>query len=155
MLSLCGICYAEVSDEKAAESKNTVLSLYKDFAWEAVLKTADLNLTGLLDQTRPVLSRYFDNQLVNLLLADRVCAEKNGICNLDYLPWWGGQDPDASDLQIQPTENPKVIMVRFKYHGNESLIKLKYVMTKTKAGWRIADIVEESGNSMLKTLQHK
>jgi len=152
MLSFCGICYAAPVSDKAVEPNNTVLRLYKDFAWEVLLDTSELKVQGLIDQPRPVLTRYFDNKLVELLLADRACAEKNGVCKLDYLPWWGGQDPGASDLQILATEDPSIINVHFKYPGNSQLIRLKFVMTQTKAGWRISDIIDGAGNSMLRTL---
>ena len=66
----------------------TVVRLYKDYAWEAVVEEPNLVREGLLESSPGVLRKYFDGPLVALLLKDRNCGQP--MCNLDFMPMWDG-----------------------------------------------------------------
>jgi len=114
-----------------------VLKVYKDFAWEAVMAGP---YDGLIQQPKNVLEQYFDEKLTTLILKDRACAERKGMCNLDFDPIWDSQDPSAGDLTVEKTDNQNIISVKFRYPSNDKKIELKYRVTKTTKGWRISDI---------------
>ena len=115
-----------------------VLKVYKDFAWEAVM--AAEHYDGLMQQPQIVLEKYFDEKLTSLILKDRACAKKEGLCNLDFLPIWDSQDPSAGDLIVAKTNKPNIIAVTFCYPSTSEKKELKYQVTKTKKGWRISNI---------------
>ena len=75
-----------------------------------------------------------------LILKDRACTEKKGMCNLSFVPIWGSQDPGARDLTVEKTDKPNIIIVKFRYPGNDEKVELKYRLTKTAKGWRISDV---------------
>ena len=130
-----------------------VAQLYRDFAWEAVVEEPDWPGHGLLDQPRSLLSRYFDDTLVSLILKDRACAKRTKeVCRLDELPIWDSQDPAATALKIAATPDPTVVTVGFRYPANGQQITLAYHLVKTRAGWRIHDIVSHIGGSLLARL---
>lgn len=133
-----------------------VAKLYRDFAWEALIDEPKQSELELLNQPRQVLSQYFNNNLVSLLLKDRECQRKtHEICNLDFLPIWAGQDPGAYQLKVLATSNPNIVSVNFLYPSNGGKIELTYRVTKTKEGWRVGDIIQQSGNSLLSDLSRK
>ncbi len=137
-----------------ADAKDVVATLYRDFAWEAVIDEPRMADQALIDQPRPVLSRYFDGNLVDLILRDRRCvAQSHDMCRLDYLPIWDGQEPRAYDMKILGNKDPSVVAVNFRYPGNGEAIELTYQMAKTNLGWRIHDIMSHrSRYSLLSVL---
>ena len=60
------------------EQEAIVIQLYKDFSWEVVMHHTTLK--GLLEQPREILEKYFDGKLTSLILQDRACAKKKGMC---------------------------------------------------------------------------
>jgi hypothetical protein len=131
-----------------------VSQLYRDFAWETVSDHAEK--PGLIDQSRSVLSRYFDDGLTNLILADRACAERtHEVCRLDFSPIWDSQDPAASGVKVSATKDPSVVKVRFRNPASGEVTELLYRMTKTQTGWRVHDIVYKSHESLLALLRAK
>jgi len=124
---------------KANSQQGTVLKLYRDFAWEAVMDVPGWD--GLMDQPRKVLDQYFDEKLTSLILRDRACAEKKGMCRLDFCPIWASQDPSAGDLQVEPSDKPNYVSVKFRYPSTNEKVELKYRLTQTPKGWRISDII--------------
>jgi hypothetical protein len=134
-----------------------VAQLYRDFAWEAVVEEPEWRGHDLMEQPRAILLRYFDEHLTDLLLADRACAKRTqGICRLDWVPWWASQDPGATELKVLPTQDSTVVVVTFRY-PNTSLdsIKLRYQVLPTKRGWRIHDISQDSSWSLVAQLSGK
>ena len=51
----------------SADGVEIVAQLYRYFAWEAVIVEPDATESGLIDQPRAVLERYFDSNLSTLL----------------------------------------------------------------------------------------
>ncbi len=130
-----------------------VVKLYRDFAWEAVIVEPRQSEFELLRQPREVLARYFDENLVSLLMKDRACVETtHEICNLDYLPMWAGQDPGAYELKVMETNDPHRISVNFIYPVSARKAVLSYRVSKTSAGWRVSDILQGDENSLLTSL---
>ena len=132
-----------------------VTTLYKTYAWEAVIEQPDLSSSDLFEQPCSVLARYFDEHLVTLILQDRECAEKtHEVCRLDFMPMWSGQDPGATNLIIQQTDKAEIVSVQFRYPGNGELIKLTYQLSQSAKGWRISDI-RGASFSLLSVLSSK
>ncbi|GLQ50959.1 hypothetical protein ACFFJT_07130 [Dyella flava] len=118
-----------------------IVKLYKDYAWEAVIDEPVDSDAGLLQQPVNILNRYFDPHMVSLILRDRVCEEKNGICRLDYDPIWDSQDPGgAMGMKIQQMADPSEVSVDFIYAGHAAHMHIVYVLSQTRDGWRISDI---------------
>jgi hypothetical protein len=115
-----------------------VFKLYRDYAWEAIM--AGSFSDELLEQPQNVLEQYFDEKLTALILKNRVCEEKKGMCNLDFNPIWDSQDPSAGDLTVEKTDKQNIVSVKFRYPSTDERTELKYRVTKTAAGWRISDI---------------
>jgi hypothetical protein len=118
--------------------ESIVFKLYRDYAWEAIM--AGSFSDALFEQPKNVLEQYFDEKLTTLILKNRACEEKNGMCNLDFDPIWDSQDPSAGDLEVQKTDKQNIISVKFRYPSSDVKIELKYQVTKTAEDWRISDI---------------
>jgi hypothetical protein len=130
-----------------------VRELYKDFAWEAVVADNAMSNEILIEQPRAILRKYFASKLASLILADRDCVSTNhGICALDFSPIWASQDPAAVDLSIEPDRDPHLVTVHYTYPSNGEKIVLRYKMVFTASGWRISDIVYQSGPSLITIL---
>lgn len=129
---------ADSSRVKNSEQEAIVAQLYRDFAWEAVVHQP--SWIGLMDQPREILERYFDKKLATLILQDRACAKKEGVCKLNFLPIWGSQDPSARDMEVQQSDKAEIIVVKFRYPSTNEIITLRYQLTQTLNGWRISDI---------------
>jgi len=143
-LSAIGICGPAHAGGSAA---GTVNRLYRDFAWEAVV--ASPNAAGLAQQPKGVLLRYFTPRLAAALAADDACTKRRGeICSLDFMPIWGSQDPAAEELQVTPGAAPEQVTVRYTYPSTGQVISLDYRLVQTKVGWRVSDILYQSGDSL-------
>jgi hypothetical protein len=129
---------ADSPQRKNSEQEEIVSQLYRDFAWEAVMHQP--SWIGLMDQPRGILERYFDKKLTTLILQDRTCAKKEGVCRLNFLPIWGSQDPSASDLEVQQSDKAHIALAKFRYPSTDEMVTLMYQLTKTSKGWRISDI---------------
>src|SRR5262245_414751 len=97
-----------------------------------------------------LLSRYFDDPLLKLYLKDRREA-KEEVGRLDGDPLYNAQEVEISDFSIAEPETIKgetEVTVRFKNLGKPA--RVVYVLTQTKAGWRISDIRYDDGSSLKK-----
>jgi hypothetical protein len=130
-----------------------VASLYRNYAWEAVIdEPGDVGI-GLFQQTASELARYFDPALTNLITKDRECAVRaRGMCRLDFLPIWDSQDPIGATVKITKGASPNEVSVALLHPAGPTREPLTYVLTKTSAGWRIADIRFGSNQPPLKAL---
>jgi hypothetical protein len=148
------VSYAEPEGE--SEAVKIVAQLYRDFAWEAVIDDPVWRGHALLDQSLPVLERYFDHTLATLIVQDRKCASRSHeICKLDFSPIWDSQDPGASQMKIVIGSASDIVNVVFRYPGAAQKIELSYKMTKTNSGWRVADIRYKSGLTLISILSAK
>lgn len=133
---------------KANSPEGIVSKVYKDYAWEAVMADGG---DGLMQQPPQILKQYFDEKLTSLILRDRACSEKGGVCRLDFAPIWASQDPAALDLKVGKADQGNIIRVQFRYPSTNEKIELKYSVTKTNQGWRISNIAGKDW-SLLKIL---
>ncbi|RUL71066.1 DUF3828 domain-containing protein [Dyella choica] len=119
----------------------TVTQVYRDYAWQAVIDEPANAGVDLFDQPAPVLGRYFDPHLVELIARDHQCRERtHEVCRLDFAPIWDSQDPAASEMKIRTTSVPSKVSVDFAYPDKSTHVHILYVLSQTPAGWRITDI---------------
>ena len=133
--------------------RQVVTQLYQKYSWEADPQSTATDSIPLLNQPESELARYFDADLVALLIADRECARRSGeVCLLDWDPIWDSQDPAAKDLIIRSLRT-NALLVRFRhpYTGEERA--LEYHLVNTPAGWRISDIRYKNGVSLREALR--
>jgi hypothetical protein len=109
-----------------------------------------------VDQPQAVLSKYFDDRLVELWLADRRCAARTGeICKLDFSPIWDSQDPAGTFIRIVPTGDSSVVHVEHRHPAEKEPRTLEYRLVSTRRGWRIRDISRRGEWSLLQLLARK
>src|SRR5262245_51869826 len=134
-----------------------VRQLYADFACEAVLEEPDCDARHqLMDQPRAVLSKYFDDRLTGLWLADRECSERSHeICNLDFSPIWASQDPPGTTVHVRATKDPNIVEVEVQHASSSEKAILRYMLVKTSAGVRIHDIMGGKEWSLVAVLSRK
>jgi hypothetical protein len=140
------------SASAADTASQAVARLYRDYAWEAVV--AQPSTPGLAQQPKTVLLKYFTPKLASALAADAACSARNAeICALDFAPLWASQDPAAVDLSVSPGTRAGQVGVQFTYPGTGQVLRLTFRLVRTKAGWRVADIVYPSGPSLAQQLE--
>lgn len=130
--------------------------MYSDFACEAVLEEPECAPEHqLLDQPKKVLTRYFDDRLASLLVADRECeARTHGICNMDFSPVWDSQDWSGTYVVIRAASDSNHVDARLRLSRN-TVRALRYTLVRTPAGWRIHDIGAPKKWSLVKSLSGK
>lgn len=143
-LAIAGTCFsAQVLTPQTA----VVVSLYKHFAFEAVIEEPDLE-NGFLDSSREILLSYLTPSLAQLIIKDRKCAaDTHKVCKLDFLPLWNSQDPSSARIRILPTKMKERVEVQLQY-GSETRV-LTFFFTRTNRGWRIRDIGYENEQKSL------
>ena len=139
---------ASLIAQKPKNSSDIVLRLYKDFAWETLIDEPLNAGRGFSEQPKEVLSRYLDDSLTSMLLAERACAGKNGECGLSFLPLWAAQDVGATYLKVLPTADPTLVIVKFRFANGGGERTLRFRMVQTRRGWRVHDIVYDEGPSL-------
>ncbi len=155
LLAACvGIGPAEAAEHApSADAATTVVKLYRDYAWEAVIDEPGADGQDLFSQPASVLGRYFSPSLIALILRDRDCQQRtHELCRLDYAPLWDSQDPGATELKISQTKDPAKVAVDFTYPGDSEHMHIVYVLERTHDGWRITDIQGKSAG-LRKVLQ--
>jgi hypothetical protein len=134
-----------------SDGERLVESLYRQFAWEAVLASG-FSEPGLVDQPQPVLERFFTPELARLIVQDREEVARSGeIARLDFLPLWDAQDPSAADLNVTAGDKPNTVVVSFRSFDAKEQRQIVFVVEETPAGIRIADI-EYPGDYSLASL---
>lgn len=139
--------YADTKSGATDLAEDTVKQLYRDYAWEAI----GLDGVGLLDQPKQALEKYFESSLANLILKDNECRERtHDICHLDSNIIFASQDPAAVDFKIVSANKSGEVRVSFKYPSTQEVVEIKYLLTRTKFGWRIHDIEYGKGHLTLR-----
>jgi hypothetical protein len=96
----------------------------------------------VLVDDRLTLERFFDDEMVSLLLADFACQKTSGdACKLDWDPFVAGQDWKIEDLamsRVSAGPDQAVLEARFKNLGKDTVVH--YSLVKLPRGWRITDI---------------
>jgi hypothetical protein len=128
-----------------------VTKLYRDFAFEAVIEEPLNAGDGLMSQPRNVLRQYFTPKLIELILGEQRCAENNGICQIDFLPLWDGQDVVGTTVQIRQGHTADTVTAKLQWVTKETS-ELTYHLERTKQGWKIDDINYGKGTPTLAQL---
>lgn len=104
------------------------------------------------------LEKYFGPRLISLFLRDERCkARTHEICNLDFDPIIAAQDfdekyPYSLEIEKLTQPGPPRYQITFSNLGARTMI---YEFTRTKNGWRIADIRYADGPSLRTILSRK
>jgi hypothetical protein len=123
---------------------DVVRALYAAYPWEGS--------EAVQNEPREVLARYFDERMTDLLLKDRECVKREGgLCNITAALLYAAQDAEIVDFRLcESARGPEWIDVRFRNFGEDELIAFR--MTKTSAGWRVADLLYGGERSVAKAL---
>jgi len=142
LTGLCIACpaMAEPANNQAETQAGVVARLYKDFAWQAVFSVQKTWLP-IASQPRPVLEKYFDDELTALLMAEQQCLarRKGELCRIDFDLIFASQDPAAADLTVKQ-KGRETVSVEFVYPSSNEKIRVEYRLRQTPKGWRISDM---------------
>lgn len=131
------------NDEKCFEdSKSLITNLYKNYPVDGnkIIESAD----------RKTISRFFSNQLTNMLVKDYACRSNlNGVCNIDFNILSNAQDDIGKFSILQATDNIVTVKFNTPTHGefNDFLIENK---GKCKL---IKNIKYDNNSNLIKILQ--
>ena len=145
------VCRSATTEQ--ADSAGVIYQLYKEFGWVALFAPdpkADHYLGAeITEQPEPVLRHYFDKELSRLIVKEAACLRQHQgeLCNLEFVPLYGSQDPAAEELRILP-HAPDQVWVEYTYPATREKITLKYRLRHTAQGWRITDIVYPDANQL-------
>ena len=99
------------NDEKCFEdSKSLITNLYKNYPVDGnkIIESAD----------RKTISRFFSNQLTNMLVKDYACRSNlNGVCNIDFNILSNAQDDIGKFSILQATNNIVTVKFNTPTHG--------------------------------------
>ena len=130
-----------------------ITQLYEDYAWEVVTTSSARNT--LMDEPIAVLSKYFDDNLAQLIARDHECRVRTKeVCTLNGSPIWQSNDPEAFDLSVATNDSTSVtVSFRRRYpQPIDTMVNVRYRMTRTPQGWRVVDILSDDGESLVQTL---
>lgn len=155
LATLTAALFALAGTATAAPPQNVapVASLYRNFSWEALVSDSALFGGGLVDQTEPTLSQFFDRGLAKLIADDAACQRrKHAFCKLDFDILFHSQDPRIVDLRIE-AGGVDTVEVKFKDPVTDKETFIAYTVTRTSHGWRISDVrYKNPGPESLRTL---
>ena len=150
---LAALVLAAIAPAAAAAGNDAldhVTATYRQIAWQAVLETG--GGPGLLDGPAERLGRTFDPALAALVLRQQRCqARSQGVCALDFDPFWDSQDPVGTTVALSPGARAGEVKVVLRQPGGRQTT-LVHQLVQTPAGWRIADIRFGGQRPSLKTL---
>ncbi len=69
------------------------------------------------DFTPLSMPQYFDPKLSKLIDKDKHCAEKYGVCNIDFDILMDSQDPEDYRIRIENTQNLNIAKFLIIYHN--------------------------------------
>lgn len=100
----------------------------------------------ILVDDRATLQRFFDDGLVDLLLADFACQKRGGgVCKLDWDPFVGAQDWKIEHVSMARLESgPDEALLEVKFDNLGKPMVIDYSLVKLDRGWRIHDITYPS-----------
>ncbi|WP_077920993.1 DUF3828 domain-containing protein [Spirosoma sp. 209] len=101
---------------------------------------------------RPLLSRYFDGELADLIWADMTTTEA-GESMLDADPLYNAQDIDIKKFNVHPAaerDGATEVRVTFENFGEQQEIRCRMIQLRGK--WRIADIIYPDGSQLYQLL---
>ncbi len=141
ILMLCAIA---VSATRFAAAQDASAQAFVEAIYKPYLNK---DFKGVPYSTAAGLRRYFEPKLANAMLKDMAAAAKRKeVGTLDGDPFIDAQDWEISNLafSVKTSGDKANAGVSFTNLGQPKTISLDLV--KTRAGWRIADIVAPSGS---------
>jgi hypothetical protein len=137
-----------------SDGERLVESLYRKYAWEAVIGMPDPSQPLLMGEPKAVLQQFFTPELTGLILRRREEAARSGdVAPLDFVPLWSSQDPSASDLRVSAGPKLNTVAVSFQPLGAEARTEILFVLEETPVGIRIADMEYSGGYSLSSLLK--
>ena len=107
---LCSVTNASNDDKCFEDSKSLITNLYKNYPVDGnkIIESAD----------RKTISRFFSNQLTNMLVKDYACRSNlNGVCNIDFNILSNAQDDIGKFSILQATDNIVTVKFNTPTHG--------------------------------------
>ncbi|MGF7213907.1 hypothetical protein GGR92_000047 [Spirosoma lacussanchae] len=101
---------------------------------------------------RPLLGRYFERELADLIWADMTTTEA-GESMLDADPLYNAQDIDIKKFSVHPAaerDGATEVRVTFENFGEQQEIRCRMIQLRGK--WRIADIIYPDGSQLYQLL---
>lgn len=131
------------NDEKCfKDSKDLITNLYKNYPVDGnkIIENAG----------RKNISRFFANQLTNMLVKDYECGSNlNGVCNIDFNILIHSQDTPNKYKILQDTDN--LVTVKVEYHQYSEFIN--FVINKEYSCKKIGNIKYDDGSDLIKMLR--
>jgi hypothetical protein len=142
-----GLCQSLSADGAGPGSPiRIVQALYRDWAGNKPFPTND----------REVLERYFDSELIKLLLEDAKCGHgQNVICGLDFDPIYDTQEHVDKNRKIKIRSLSQVPLPSVAVTLEHPARTLIYALHQTPTGWRISDIKYSDSRSLRNILSDK
>ena len=102
---------------------------------------------------RRLQQRFFDDNLANLIWKDLTETPQDEVGRLDFDPLYNAQDIHITRFRVGPPAldgDKATVQVTFSNYDRKE--NLKFLMTKTAAGWKISNIDYGEGFNLLKIL---
>ncbi|MFI8146995.1 hypothetical protein, partial [Acinetobacter sp. ABJ_C5_2] len=119
-----------------------IMNLYKNYPVDGnkIIESAD----------RKTISRFFSNQLTNMLVKDYECSSSlNGVCNIDFNILIHSQDTPNKYKILQDTDS--LVTVKVEYHQYSQFIN--FVINKEFSCKKIGNIKYDNGSDLIKILR--
>ena len=102
---------------------------------------------------RKLQQRFFDENLANLIWKDLTETPQDEVGHLDFDPLYNAQDTRITRFRIgAATLEGDKATVHVTFQNYDRKENLKFLMTKTAAGWKVSNIDYGSGYDLLKIL---
>jgi hypothetical protein len=102
---------------------------------------------------RKLQQRFFDQNLAGLIWKDLTETPEDEVGHLDFDPLYNAQDIHVTRFRVgAPTLEGDRATVLVTFNNYDRKEKLKFLMTKTPAGWKISNIDYGEGSTLLKIL---
>ena len=139
---LYGVANASNEEKCFKDSKILITNLYKNYPVDGnkIIENAD----------RKTISRFFSNQLTNMLVKDYTCRSNlNGVCNIDFNILIHSQDAPNKYKILQDADN--LVTVKVEYHQYSEFIN--FVINKESSCKKIGNIKYDDRSDLIKMLR--
>ncbi len=123
---------APCREAKAGGPEDVVRALYQAYPAEG--------REDIKDAARTTLVKFFDERFTRALLKNQECDDPEEFCYIGENILYDAKDPKIRGVRVCAMDAArKTVTVEFRDHGDPR--DVTYKLTRTAAGWRIADIV--------------
>jgi Protein of unknown function (DUF3828) len=145
LVASCGASAAQLKRGVAASPDAVVRELYK------------VHRKGygrvFVKEGRKLQQRFFDENLANLIWKDLTETPQDEVGHLDFDPLYNAQDIHVTRFRVgAPSLEGDRATVNVTFNNYDRKENLKFLLTKTPAGWKISNIDYGSGFDLLKIL---